>query len=178
MTIFYAAGLVEQLRRAAARSRRDDLRTTFAIRNLRCRGDRRREPPTSIVEKPRPAIELCRNGLYFFDHAPAIARALQPARGEYEITDLNAEYCGAALHVELRARRGVADMGTHESLHAASSFIRQSRRQGLKIASPEVAPEWVDHTRRILPSCRRPGRYTYGQELMDLRMEHAVKITH
>jgi glucose-1-phosphate thymidylyltransferase len=66
---------------------------------------------------------------------------LQPsARGELEITDVNREYLKRGqLHVK-RMGCGFAwfDMGTHDSLLEAASFVQTlEKRQGLRIACPE-----------------------------------------
>jgi glucose-1-phosphate thymidylyltransferase len=97
----------------------------------------------SLDEKPaKPQSRYAVTGLYFYDEtASTIARRVRPSdRGELEITDVNRAYLErAALNVEVMGR-GMAwlDMGTHESLLQAATFIETvEKRQGLKICSPE-----------------------------------------
>ena len=143
--IFYGAGLVQQLQRAALE---ESGATVFGYRV----SDPERYGVAElgedggvvgIEEKPAsPRSNYAVTGLYFYDgDASAIARDLRPSpRGEYEITDMNLEYLRrGTLRLEVLRRGSVwLDTGTHDSLHDASSFIRTiETRQGTKIASPE-----------------------------------------
>ncbi len=96
----------------------------------------------AIEEKPHhPTSNWAVTGLYFYDpEVVDIAANLKPSpRGELEITDVNRVYLERGLlHVE-RMGRGFAwfDMGTHDSLLEAASYVQTlERRQGLRVACP------------------------------------------
>ena len=144
--IFYGAGLVEILRKAAER---ETGATVFAygVEDPERYGVVTFDPASgkalSIEEKPRsPKSHWAVTGLYFYDNRVIeIAASLTPsARGELEISDVNQAYLEAGDLTVVRMGRGFAwlDTGTHDSLQDASSFVRTiERRQGFKIMCPE-----------------------------------------
>jgi glucose-1-phosphate thymidylyltransferase len=182
--IFYGHDLVEQLRRANARTRGA---TVFAYRV----NDPERYGvvefddggrAVSIEEKPKaPRSNYAVTGLYFYDNEVLdVAASIRPsARGELEITDVNQRYLGSgSLQVELMGR-GMAwlDTGTHESLLQASTFIETiEQRQGLKIACPEeiaYRAGWIDAqaVQKIAEPLKKNG---YGQYLLGMLRERLI----
>jgi len=136
--------------------------------------------PLRLDEKPKaPTSRWAVTGLYLYDESVVeIARSLKPsARGELEITDVNARYLERGqLSVE-RLGRGYCwlDTGTHDSLLAAAEFVRTIEdRQDQQIACLEEIA-WrmgyidAEQVARLAAPLKQNG---YGQYLLRLIGKH------
>jgi glucose-1-phosphate thymidylyltransferase len=176
--IFYGHALQDMLRAAARRSSGASV-FAYHVHDPERYGvvafdDHRRA--LSIEEKPaKPQSNYAVTGLYFYDEQVCdIAASIRPsARGELEITDVNAAYLKLEqLHVEILGR-GYAwlDTGTHDSLLDASQFIATlEMRQGLKVACPEeiaYRSGWID-AEQLLALAQPLLKSGYGQYLQQV----------
>jgi len=176
--IFYGTSMAEQLQRASVREKGADV---FAYRvsdpeRYGVVDFDERGRAISIEEKPTdPKSNYAVTGLYFYDNdVVEIAKNIEPsARGELEITDVNAVYLERGDLNVRHLGRGAAwlDTGTHESLLDASLFVSViEKRQGLKIAVLEEISwrkGWIDD-RQLLALANPLAKSTYGKYLQDL----------
>ena len=127
----------------------------------------------SVEEKPEhPKSNYCITGLYFYPKGVSrMAQGVQPsARGELEITDLNAMYLKKGrLDVQLLGR-GYAwlDTGTVDSLVEAADFVHMiQKRQSIVISAPEEIAwknGWISRE-ELLDAAERYGKSPYGSHL-------------
>ena len=135
----------------------------------------------SIEEKPAvPRSNKAITGLYFYDNdVVKIAGALTPsARGELEITDVNAHYLRHGRVKLIDLGRGFAwlDTGTHDSLLEAGQFVQVlEHRQGVRIACLEeiaLRMGFID-----VATCQALGESMansgYGQYVMEVARDLA-----
>jgi len=182
--IFYGHDLAKQLERAASNP---SGATVFAyhVNDPERYGVVKFDPQfraLSIEEKPtQPRSNYAVTGLYFYDEQVCdIAADIKPsARGELEITDINARYLAAGLlNVEIMGR-GYAwlDTGTHDSLIEAATFIATlQKRQGLVVACPEEIAYrrgWID-AQKVLELAEPLAKNGYGQYLKNILMDQVA----
>jgi len=177
--IFYGHDLVQQLEHA---SEREDGATVFAyhVQDPERYGvvefdDELRV--LSLEEKPaQPRSNYAVTGLYFYDRQVCdIAAEIKPsARGELEITDVNARYLQLGqLDVEIMGRgHAWLDTGTHDSLLEAASFIATlQKRQGLMVACPEeiaYRSKWIsaEQVAKLAAPLSKNGYGKYLQQIL------------
>ena len=179
--IFYGNGFGKTLRAATANAEQNERATVFGyyvndpqrfgIVEFDANGK-----AISLEEKPKvPKSNYAVTGLYFYP-AGVSARAKQvkpSARGELEITTLNAMYLDDALLDVQLLGRGFAwlDTGTMDSLAEATDFVRMiQNRQGIQISAPEeIAYKngWISKD-KLLESAEKYGKSPYGEHLKNV----------
>lgn len=179
--IFYGNGFREQLRRAVRRAESGEGSTVFGYyvddpERFGVVEFDENYNAVSIEEKPEhPKSNYAVTGLYFYNKdVVEMAKQVKPsARGELEITTLNAMYLAEGkLDVQLLGR-GYAwlDTGTMDSLVEAATFVQTvEQRQGIKISAPEeIAYKygWISKE-KLLESAARYGKSPYGKHLKNV----------
>ena len=130
----------------------------------------------SVEEKPKnPKSNYCITGLYFYPSGvSALAHQIRPsARGELEITSLNALYLQQSLLDVQLMNRGYAwlDTGTMDSLVEAADFVRTIENlQSTQIAALEeiaYTKGWISRE-TLMASAERYGKSPYGHHLKNV----------
>lgn len=176
--IFYGNGFSKALRLAAANAEENRRATVFGyyVNDPERFGVVEFDESgkaISIEEKPKePKSNYALTGLYFYpagvsDRADNVKPS---ARGELEITTLNAMYLNENLLDVQLLGRGFAwlDTGTMDSLLDASNFVEMiQKRQSVVISAPEeIAYKngWITKE-HLLTSADRYGKSPYGKHL-------------
>src|SRR6185295_13919287 len=90
---------------------------------------------SSIEEKPKkPKSNLAVTGIYIYDETVfEKMEELKPsARGEYEITHVNNKYAKEKTLHAVTLKKQWFDVGTFDSLLAASNFLQRKSKKGKK----------------------------------------------
>ncbi len=176
--IFYGNGFGKLLRAAVADAEQNERATVFGYyvndpERFGVVAFDESGKAVSIEEKPKePKSNYAVTGLYFYPKGVS-ARAAQvkpSARGELEITTLNAMYLADELLDVQLLGRGFAwlDTGTMESLADASDFVRViQNRQGIEISAPEEIAfrnGWISKE-ALLEAAKHYGKSPYGTHL-------------
>ena len=176
--IFYGNGFSKALRQAAANAEENKRATVFGyyVNDPERFGVVEFDETgraVSIEEKPKePKSNYAVTGLYFYPAGVSNkADNVRPsARGELEITTLNAMYLDESLLDVQRLGRGFAwlDTGTMDSLLDASNFVEMiQKRQSIVISAPEEIAYrngWITKE-YLLSSADRYGKSPYGKHL-------------
>ena len=179
--IFYGSGLGKRLRKATYDAENNDKATVFgySVPDPERFGIVEFDKDwnaISIEEKPKnPKSNYAVTGLYFYPAGVSeMAEQIKPsARGELEITTLNAMYLEAGkLGVQLLGR-GYAwlDTGTMDSLAEATDFVRMiQNRQGVEISAPEEIAYINGWTTKeeLLAAAEKYGKSPYGKHLKNV----------
>ena len=174
--IFYGSGLGHMLREAATMKSPATIfayymenPTAFGVVEFDDKGK-----AISIEEKPKhPKSNYAVTGMYFYNNdVVKIAKGLKKsARGEYEITDVNAAYLKAGKLDVKQLGRGYAwlDTGTVDALLDAANFIKTIESlQGIQISAPEEIAynnRWITKS-QLLKSAEAYGKSIYGRHLL------------
>ena len=146
--IFYGSELTVLLKLAIGRSDASATLFAYQVKDPQRYGVIEKDDSgriLSIEEKPaQPKSNLAVTGLYVYPSSVvSVAQAIKPsARGELEITDVNAYYLNAGQLSCEQLGRGYAwfDTGTINSLYQATDYVRALEdRQGFKIGCIEEA---------------------------------------
>ena len=176
--IFYGNGFSKALRLAAANAEENKRATVFGyyVNDPERFGVVEFDETgraVSIEEKPKePKSNYAVTGLYFYPAGVSDkADNVRPsARGELEITTLNAMYLDESLLDVQLLGRGFAwlDTGTMDSLLVASNFVEMiQKRQSIVISAPEEIAYrngWITKE-YLLSSADRYGKSPYGKHL-------------
>ena len=146
--IFYGSELTALLKSAIGRSDASATLFAYQVKDPQRYGVIEKDDSgriLSIEEKPaQPKSNLAVTGLYVYPSSVvSVAQGIKPsARGELEITDVNAHYLNAGQLSCEQLGRGYAwfDTGTINSLYQATDYVRALEdRQGFKIGCVEEA---------------------------------------
>ncbi|MBQ6048495.1 MAG: glucose-1-phosphate thymidylyltransferase RfbA [Oscillospiraceae bacterium] len=176
--IFYGNGFSKALRQAAANAEGKKRATVFGYyvndpERFGVVEFDEKGRAISIEEKPKePKSNYAVTGLYFYPAGVSdMADNVRPsARGELEITTLNAMYLDESLLDVQLLGRGFAwlDTGTMDSLLDASNFVEMiQKRQSIVISAPEEIAYrngWITK-QYLLSSADRYGKSPYGKHL-------------